>query len=112
MLLSLSGFLFEDGTSQSIKFEPFCKLASNAGYNGVELRNSQIRMEDSKLKRSEIKNIHLGSKTIKIRGVQMKKGIISILIVVDFPAPLGPMKPKISPASTSRVRFLTPKIFP
>lgn len=43
MKLSLSGFLFEESrTSQSISFESFCDLAVTCGYEGVELRDSQV----------------------------------------------------------------------
>src|SRR5438876_1333938 len=36
-----------------------------------------------------------------------RKRPVSILIVVDFPAPLGPRKPKNSPARTVKFRLLT-----
>lgn len=43
MKLSLSGFLFEDGySSQSLDLTAFCGLAREAGYQGVELRDTQI----------------------------------------------------------------------
>lgn len=43
MQLSLSGFLFEDDYSiQSLPFADFVALAREAGYCGVELRNTQI----------------------------------------------------------------------
>ena len=32
---------------------------------------------------------------------------VSILMVVDFPAPLAPIKPKICPLGTSKVKSLT-----
>jgi hypothetical protein len=32
---------------------------------------------------------------------------VSILIVVDFPAPFGPRKPKISPGSTEKLTWST-----
>ncbi len=41
--LSLSGFLFEtEKGKQSISFAEFCELANANGYNGVELRKTQI----------------------------------------------------------------------
>ena len=43
MLLSLSGFLFEDVyRTQSVSFEQFCDIARSAGYQGVELRRTQV----------------------------------------------------------------------
>lgn len=43
MELSLSGFLFEDGySSQSLDLAAFCALARSAGYEGVELRRTQV----------------------------------------------------------------------
>jgi len=43
MELSLSGFLFEDGySSQSLDLPAFCALARSAGYDGVELRRTQV----------------------------------------------------------------------
>ncbi len=43
MLLSLSGFLFEDNyNSQSITFAEFCSIGKAAGYSGVELRLTQV----------------------------------------------------------------------
>ena len=40
MLLSLSGFLFEDDyQSQSLSFDQFCRVARSAGYGGIELRD-------------------------------------------------------------------------
>ena len=35
-----------------------------------------------------------------------------VRMVVDFPAPLGPMKPKQLPAGTWRVRSVTPRALP
>ena len=37
----------------------------------------------------------------------LKFGLQIILIVVDFPAPFGPRKPKISPSLTSKLILLT-----
>lgn len=46
MRLSLSGFLFEDSyTSQSVTFPEFCEIARSAGYDGVELRGTQVHPE-------------------------------------------------------------------
>ena len=48
MLLSLSGFLFEDHyTSQSLTFAQFCAIAIDAGYQGVELRRTQVSPDTS-----------------------------------------------------------------
>lgn len=46
MILSLSAILLEDDyTSQSVSFPEFCSLARSAGYDGVELRHTQITPE-------------------------------------------------------------------
>ena len=37
---------------------------------------------------------------------------IRVRIVVDFPAPLGPIKPKTSPCSTVKLMFSIPRCFP
>jgi len=43
MRIGLSGFLFEeDYRRQSVSFEQFCRIARSAGYDGVELRRTQI----------------------------------------------------------------------
>ena len=43
MILSLSGFLFEDDyKSQSVSFAGFCRIARESGYDGVELRRTQV----------------------------------------------------------------------
>ncbi|MFH1614834.1 MAG: sugar phosphate isomerase/epimerase [Planctomycetota bacterium] len=48
MQLSLSGFLFEeDYKRQSLSFEDFAVLARQAGYTGVELRDTQINLNTS-----------------------------------------------------------------
>ena len=58
MKLSLSGFLFEDDyASQSVSFERFCEIAASAGYEGVELRRTQITMEAPAQRRSELLRI-------------------------------------------------------
>lgn len=58
MKLSLSGFLFEDSWSkQSIDFYSFCKLARACGYDGVELRKTQINPNASKSKRKKFLKI-------------------------------------------------------
>jgi len=54
MLLSLSGFLFEDRyTSQSVTFPEFCEIASSAGYDGVELRRTQVNPDTPKHQRKQ-----------------------------------------------------------
>lgn len=46
MKLSLSGFLFEDGyRTQSLSFADFAALARDAGYEGVELRHTQVALD-------------------------------------------------------------------
>ena len=58
MILALSGFLFEDDyTSQSISFGEFCELASSAGYEAVELRDTQVRPDMPADQRREIRTI-------------------------------------------------------
>jgi len=48
MKLSLSGFLFEDDyATQSLSFADFAALARDAGYSGVELRNTQVNQDAS-----------------------------------------------------------------
>lgn len=51
MTYSLSGFLFEDGGSQSIGFPEFCRLAARLGYTGVELRRTQVFTDTAKSER-------------------------------------------------------------
>ncbi len=54
MLLSLSGFLFEDEyRRQSLPFPHFCALAHDAGYDGIELRRTQIDPDASPARRRE-----------------------------------------------------------
>lgn len=49
MKLSLSGFLFEDDyKTQSLSFEDFVNFARKTGYEGVEIRNTQINLHTSK----------------------------------------------------------------
>lgn len=56
--LALSGFLFEDNYStQSVEFEDFCRIAASAGYQGVELRKTQVSINTSKERRMEILRI-------------------------------------------------------
>lgn len=58
MQLSLSGFLFEDDySSQSVSFARFCSLASNAGYDGVELRQTQVTIETGVRRRQQMLQI-------------------------------------------------------
>ncbi len=55
MQLSLSGFLFEDDySSQSVSFDKFCSLASEAGYKGVELRRTQVNPQTTTGQRKRI----------------------------------------------------------
>lgn len=56
--LALSGFLFEDNyNSQSVSFEEFCSIANSAGYDGVELRRTQININADKSERIKILEI-------------------------------------------------------
>lgn len=58
MRLSLSGFLFEDSyTSQSVTFREFCAIAKSAGYDGVELRHTQVNPDTSQRDREELLNV-------------------------------------------------------
>lgn len=58
MLLSLSGFLFEDEyRSQSVSFAEFCSIARSAGYGGVELRRTQVDPDMSTDGRRELVHI-------------------------------------------------------
>lgn len=58
MLLSLSGFLFEDNyDSQSVSFAEFCSIAQSAGYNGVELRRTQVNLDTPPAQRAELLRI-------------------------------------------------------
>jgi sugar phosphate isomerase/epimerase len=53
--IALSGFLFEDNyESQSISFDKFCRIAHVLGYDGVELRNTQINIYTPKTEREKI----------------------------------------------------------
>ena len=55
MRLSLSGFLFEDGyASLSLGFREFCALAKSIGYDGVELRRTQVNIQTPKSTRREL----------------------------------------------------------
>lgn len=57
MKISLSGFLFEENYRETIPFRQFCQIARTCGYDGVELRRSQIKPDDSTEKKKEIKDI-------------------------------------------------------
>lgn len=58
MRLSLSGFLFEDSyTSQSVTFAGFCGIARSSGYDGVELRGTQVNPESPAHERREVLRI-------------------------------------------------------
>jgi len=55
MQLALSGFLFEDDyCSQSLSFADFCALAKSAGYQGVELRDTQVSLKTPKEERAAL----------------------------------------------------------
>ena len=55
MKLSLSGFLFEDNCeTQSIGFAEFCRIARAAGYDGVELRRTQVNPDTPVRERREL----------------------------------------------------------
>jgi len=55
MQLSLSGFLFEEKYQlQSLDFPSFCTLARSAGYDGVELRRTQVNLQTSANQRRQI----------------------------------------------------------
>ena len=55
MRLSLSGFLFEDRyASQSVTFAEFCGIAQSSGYDGVELRGTQVSPESPPHERREV----------------------------------------------------------
>lgn len=54
MLLSLSGFLFEDDyASQSVPFARFCEIAASTGYGGIELRRTQVNPDTPAHERRE-----------------------------------------------------------
>ena len=58
MQLSLSGFLFEDNyTSQSAPFSGFCEVATSAGYDGVELRRTQVNPKTPTRERQALRRI-------------------------------------------------------
>lgn len=58
MKISLSGFLFEDNyNSQSLSIEEFCTLAESAGYDGVELRRTQVNIDSNINDRKKIHEI-------------------------------------------------------
>jgi len=58
MRLSLSGFLFEDEyRSQSLTFPTFCALARSAGYDGVELRRTQVDLRTPGGQRREMRTM-------------------------------------------------------
>ncbi len=55
MLLSLSGFLFENSTGGlSLSNHEFLRLAKSAGYGGVELRQSQIAVSSTAAERKQL----------------------------------------------------------
>lgn len=58
MYLSLSGFLFEDNyASQSVSPAEFCRIAKSAGYEGVELRRTQVNLDTPERERKELLKI-------------------------------------------------------
>ena len=58
MLLSLSGYHFEDNySSQSVSFPEFCSIAKSAGYQGVELRRTQVNLETPVRERRDLLKI-------------------------------------------------------
>lgn len=55
MKYSLSGFLFEENrTHQAISLDEFCALAARLGYDGVELRRTQVDPSASKADRRSV----------------------------------------------------------
>ena len=61
MLLSLSGFLFQaENPEEQLDFVTFCSLASSIGYDGVELRRTQVSPKTSKNDRKRMLNIVKG----------------------------------------------------
>jgi len=55
MLLSLSGFLFEDDyRTQSLSFREFCHLARDAGYDAVDLRRTQVSPDTAESERYDV----------------------------------------------------------
>ena len=74
MRLSLSGFLFEDDYStQSVGFAEFCEIARCAGYEGVELRRTQIQPDTPKAACKEllaiVRDAGLGVTCLTARGI-------------------------------------------
>lgn len=58
MLLSLSGFLFErDYRRQTVAMGRFCRIARAAGYDGVELRRTQVNPQMPAGERREVRRI-------------------------------------------------------
>ena len=58
MLLSLSGFLFQtENPAEQLDFLTFCSLASSIGYDGVELRRTQVDPQTPKTDRKSMLNI-------------------------------------------------------
>ena len=66
MQLSLSGFLFEDDyATQSCSFQEFCGIAAEAGYEGVELRRTQVSLDTPALQRRAIR------RTVQAHGLSV-----------------------------------------
>ena len=57
----------------------------------------------------------LDSRSMPLINISPREGArlpLSICIVVDLPAPLGPRKPRISPAASSKLMSLTAQLSP
>lgn len=58
MRFSLSGFLFEERyTTQSLRLEEFCSVAAGLGYDGVELRKTQVSPEATRDQRARVRSV-------------------------------------------------------
>lgn len=58
MQLCLSGYLFEDNyASLSLDFPAFCGVAKASGYDGVELRQTQVNVETPYKERARLLNV-------------------------------------------------------
>lgn len=66
MQLALSGFLFEDGyRSQSLELADFCAMANRLGYDGVELRRTQVSPEATAARRHQV------AATVRAHGLRV-----------------------------------------
>jgi len=85
MDISLSGFLFQDykgnHTFNAVSFSKFCDIAQKAGYDGVELRRTQVNTNSEKQERKEklaiVKNHGLYVTCLTVRGLPGKDEIES-----------------------------------